>query len=516
SIIKLFPNSILNINTEKEKDKTSKKNLLKMGELWAQIDKGTGKFEVETPTTVASVKGTNFLINFTEYGITNLYTFDGEILMQNKLDGQTATIKAGQKGSSTGQGPISIQAFDPDEISEATINFINEEIEPIEIEEPEEPEEREAIPPEEIIPPIEEPEEETGAGTSPVNMGGGVGTVMIGDNTYFQLRLLPELCVGKFGLGLDIELLLDNNGKIRKEDWDDWKDYLNKIYYLRYGLRRDPFYGRVGGFPSYTLGHGLVMKDYSNMLRYPDDRQIGLQIGGNLPFADMSAEVFSSDIIDNEILAGRLTIQPLKSTEVPLFSNLTFGGTVAHDRNQIKGLLDTDDDNYPDLFDDFPYDENWHNEVDYEIDVYLEAYISIYGDSTGFNNWFYEEDGYIDSKRNHSFSDLPEDDITVVGIDYELPLITKKLFYLSHYGEAAKILDHNMGFIFPGFYSKFLIFDMNLEYRFYQDDFAPAFFGHLYEEERAVVNTISDSVTTKEMTLINYQKSQGWYACITS
>ncbi|MCK4694569.1 MAG: hypothetical protein KAT74_02340, partial [Candidatus Cloacimonetes bacterium] len=98
----------------------------------------------------------------------------------------------------------------------------------------------------------------------------------------------------------------------------------------------------------------------------------------------------------------------------------------------------------------------------------------------------------------------------------ELPLITKKLFYLSHYGEAAKILDHNMGFIFPGFYSKFLIFDMNLEYRFYQDDFAPAFFGHLYEEERAVVNTISDSVTTKEMTLINYQKSQGWYACITS
>ncbi|MCK4654293.1 MAG: FecR domain-containing protein [Candidatus Cloacimonetes bacterium] len=512
SIIKLFPNSILNINTEKEKDKTSKKNLLKMGELWAQIDKGTGKFEVETPTTVASVKGTNFLINFTEDGITNLYTFDGEILMQNKIDGETAIIKAGQKGSSTGQGPISIQAFDPDEIIQSTNNFINEEIEPIEIEEPEE---RESIPPEEIIPPIEKPEEETGAGAGPFNMGGGVGTIMIGDNTYFQLRLLPEICVGKFGLGLNIELLLDNNGKIRKEDWDDWKDYLNKIYYLRYGLRGDPFYGRIGGFPSYTLGHGLIMKDYSNMLRYPDDRQIGLQIGGNLPFADMSVEVFSSDIIDNEILAGRLTIQPLKSTEVPLFSNLTFGGTVAHDRNQIKGLLDTDDDNYPDVFDDFPYNEDWHDQVDYDIDIYHDVYFELnpYATEEEFETWF---DTTSVLPRNKHFDDIGKDKVTVVGLDYELPLITKKLFYLSHYGEAAKILDHNMGFIFPGFYSKFLIFDMNLEYRFYQDDFAPAFFGHLYEEERAVVNTISDSVTTKEMTLINYQKSQGWYACITS
>ena len=73
-----------------------------------------------------------------------------------------------------------------------------------------------------------------------------------------------------------------------------------------------------------------------------------------------------------------------------------------------------------------------------------------------------------------------------------------------------------MGFIFPGFYSKFLIFDMNLEYRIYQDDFAPAFFNRLYEEERAVVNTISDSVSTKETTLENYPKLQGWYGSITS
>ncbi len=80
SVLKLFPNSILNINTVQEKGKTNKKSILKIGELWAKVEKGTGKFEIETSTTVASVKGTNFLMNVTEEGLTNLYSFEGEVL----------------------------------------------------------------------------------------------------------------------------------------------------------------------------------------------------------------------------------------------------------------------------------------------------------------------------------------------------------------------------------------------------------------------------------------------------
>ena len=516
SVVKLFPNSTLNINTVQEKGKTNKKSVLKIGELWAKVEKGTGKFDIETSTTVASVKGTNFLMNVTEEGLTNLYSFEGEVLFQNKIDGETALILAGQRGTSTGQGPILITAIDPNEIGESTSNFINEELEPIEIEEPEQIEEEEIPPIEQPEPEIEIPEEESRRDAGPFNMGGGVGSVMLGDNTYTQIRLMPELTFGKFGLGLDINLMIDSNGDIRKEDWDDFEDYVNKIYYLRYGQRGDSFYGKLGGFKSYTLGHGLVMKDYSNMLRYPNVRQIGVQLGGKLPVAGMTAEVFTSNAVKNEVLAGRLIIKPLNNTEIPLFKNLTFGGTVAHDRNQVKGLLDSDEDNYPDHFDDYPFDEDWHNEVDYEIDEWLEAYISINGDSTGFNNWFYEEDGYIDCQRNSPFSELGEDDITVIGVDYELPLVINNLFYLSHYGEAAKILDHNMGFIWPGFYSKFLIFHMNLEYRIYQDDFMPAFFDQLYDEQRAVVYTDINSVLTKESLLEYMTKSQGWYGSITA
>ncbi|MBL7149441.1 MAG: FecR domain-containing protein [Candidatus Cloacimonetes bacterium] len=515
SLVKLFPNSILNINTTQEKGKTDKKSVLKIGELWAKVEKGTSKFEIETSTTVASVKGTNFLMNVTEEGLTNLYSFEGEVHFQNKLDGETALIRAGQRGTSTGQGPILITAIDPNEIGESTSTFINEELEPIEIEAPEQIEEEEIPPIEQPEPEIEMPKEEPHGDAGPFNMGGGVGTVMLGDNTYTQIRLMPELVFGKFGLGLDVDLMIDSNGNVRKEDWDDFEDYVNKIYYLRYGQCGDSFYGRLGGFKSYTLGHGLVMKDYSNMLRYPEYKQIGIQLGGKLPVAGMTAEIFTANAVKNEILGGRLTIKPLNNTEIPLFKNLIFGGTVAHDRNQVNGLLDSDDDNYPDYFDDYPYDENWHNEIDYNIEDELAEYISIWGDSTGFHDWFYYDD-YTNGKRNPSFTDFEEDAVTVFGVDYELPLVTNKLFYLSHYGEAAQIIDHKMGFIFPGFYSKFLIFHMNLEFRIYQDDFIPAFFDQLYDEQRAVVYTDIDSVITKETLLKDMTKSQGWYGSITA
>ncbi len=517
SIIKLFPNTILNIRTEKQGEKYNKKSLLKMGELWAKVEKGTGTFEIETSTTVASVKGTNFMINIGEDGTTELLTFEGEVIFQNKITGEAGAVLAGQRGVISGDQPIIILAIDPGYINESQSDFINEEYEPI-IEEVEEIPLREEAPIEapEVI---EEEDAEESSSSGPFNMGGGVGSVMLGEETYTQIRLMPELTFGKFGLGLDIDLMIDSNGDVRTEDWDSFEDYVNKVYYLRYGERGDAFYGRLGGFKSYTLGHGLVMKDYSNMLRYPEYKQIGIQLGGKLPVAGMTAELFTSNAVKNEILGGRLTIQPLVNTSIPLFSKLTFGGTVAHDRNQVKGLLDSDDDNYPDHFDDLPYDEDWHNLIDTEIDDYHELYFSTVENPTeeGFETWWLENE-YFANRRNPSFDEFGEDDITIFGADYELPFVQNPLFTLSHYGEAAQIMDHGMGFIFPGFYSKFLIFHMNLEYRIYQDDFMSAFFDQLYDEKRAFVQAYDDStiVLTKESLVESMTKSHGWYGALTT
>lgn len=514
SIIKLFPNTILNIRTEKQGEKYNKKSFLKMGELWAKVEKGTGKFEIETPTTVVSVKGTNFMLNILEDGTTELFTFEGEVIFQNKITGEAETVLAGQRGTISGDQPIIVAPFDPEEIDESQSEFINEDYRTI----------REEVIPEETpseAPEMIDEEEADDSSSGPFNMGGGVGTVMLGEETYTQIRLMPELTFGKFGLGLDIDLMIDSNGDVRKEDWDSFEDYVNKIYYLRYGERGDAFFGRLGGFKSYTLGHGLVMKDYSNMLRYPEYKQIGIQLGGKLPVAGMTAELFTANAVKNEILGGRLTIQPLSNTSIPLFSKLVFGGTVAHDRNQIKGLLDSDDDDYPDHFDDLPYDEEWHNLIDTEINDYHDLYFSTVENPTeeGFEIWWAENE-YFANRRNPSFDEFGEDDITVFGVDYELPFVQNPLFTLSHYGEAAKILDHKMGFIFPGFYSKFLIFHMNLEYRIYQEDFMPAFFDQLYDEQRAVVVIDSTgektAISKEEYQLVDRTKSHGWYGSLTT
>jgi hypothetical protein len=71
-----------------------------------------------------------------------------------------------------------------------------------------------------------------------------------------------------------------------------------------------------------------------------------------------------------------------------------------------------------------------------------------------------------------------------------------------------------MGFIFPGFYAKFLIFKMNLEYRFYQEDFMPGYFDNLYDADRAMV--FGDTVWTKESLIENQVQTQGWYGSLTS
>ncbi|MCD4827847.1 MAG: hypothetical protein K8R90_00255 [Candidatus Cloacimonetes bacterium] len=349
--------------------------------------------------------------------------------------------------------------------------------------------------------------------TEGFSMGGGFGTIMMGDNTYTQIRLMPELVFGKIGIGLDVDILIDEQGNVREEDWDEFEDYLAKIYYIRYARRGDPFFARIGGFPGYTLGHGLVMQNYSNMLRYPEHRQIGLQLGGNIPVSGLQVEAYTSNLVENDILAGRASFQPLQAMELPLLSSLRLGGTYATDLNQYNGLLDSDNDNYPDYFDDYPYDDNWHDEVDYEIDERREAYKDITGSYDGFEDWF-ANSTFIDSLRNKDFDDFGESEVSVMGIDYELPLIMTDHFTLTHYGEAAQIVDHNMGFIWPGFGMRFLIFQVTLEHRYYQEDFEPAFFDNLYEENRARV--VGDSVIVKSETLPYNQQMQGWYGSVTA
>lgn len=355
--------------------------------------------------------------------------------------------------------------------------------------------------------------------------GGAVGSVTIGDQTYSQIRLMPEITFWKFGFGLDIDLLIDAEGNVREEDWDKAEDLINKVYYIRFAQKGDPLYARVGGFPYYTLGHGLIMKNYSNMLLYPTERNIGAMLGFNLPLPlKPGAELFTSNVQKNQILAANAHFQPFSLTDIPLLSKISVGVSVATDRDQYGKYADEDNDKVPDVLDPNPDLANYvydldgdyvDNVVDLDMDgdnildsPWVNDYVSSLYPALTDSTLAALLDNQIDFLHRYG----KEKDVKIFSVDYDLPLITNPLFTLGHYAEIAKIEDYGYGFIFPGFYSKFLIFNANLEFRKFGEKFIPAYFDNLYDDQRAYV--MGDTILTKDLMLEYVKASYGWYGSL--
>jgi len=338
---------------------------------------------------------------------------------------------------------------------------------------------------------------------------GGFGSIMLNDDIYNKVSLMPELKLGKIGIGLNVELLIDKDGNIYDKDWDEWKDYVNKILFLRFAQKGDPFYFKVGSIASYTLGHGLIMKKYSNMLMYPNVKKQALEIGFSL--GKFSLDVFNANVIENDILAGRFAFRP--------FSRFEIGVSGAVDLDQFNGMIDQDKDDYPDIYDDLPQDKDYYDKDQKDQDDIKVAYIAAHGDDSGFTDWFqtYYLNGHktVDDVRQEGSKRIVE-----VGVDYNLDIIQGDVFYLQNYGEFAQVLNYGFGLIFPGFFAKFSIFDINLEFRHFRDQFMGPHFDNLYDQNRISWASIegSDSIIicTKEESLKKIKSSNGWYGEISS
>jgi hypothetical protein len=92
---------------------------------------------------------------------------------------------------------------------------------------------------------------------------GGFGLTWIDDEPHYTFRLFPEVAFANYGVGLDLHLTLDADGKLRKEEFNEFSDYLSIIRYIRYGLKNDPVFIKLGAL-IYTLGHGSIMYLYNN------------------------------------------------------------------------------------------------------------------------------------------------------------------------------------------------------------------------------------------------------------
>ncbi|MEM5947995.1 hypothetical protein WKV44_05525 [Spirochaetia bacterium 38H-sp] len=180
----------------------------------------------------------------------------------------------------------------------------------------------------------------------------GVSTFPNSDGTvesYNSIGLVPDISIGKFGIGFNIELnyrFADSNGnpgfEVRTEDWvpnsktNFFELYLPKIRYIRYGQKGEPIFIKAGTLDGVTLGTGFLVGGYSNGTFLPDLPVWGLvfDLDGNLfsfPFIGM--ETFVANLSAFDLFGGRFYIRPLAITDIPIIKDLQVGTTFAMDRD---------------------------------------------------------------------------------------------------------------------------------------------------------------------------------------
>ncbi len=299
--------------------------------------------------------------------------------------------------------------------------------------------------------------DETDAGI----VDGGLGMSWIDGQPYYTFRFRPEIAVGKFGMGLDLNLEFNSDG-LRSENFNSFSDYLSVIRYIRYGNRYDPFYIRLGALDYATLGYGNIMYMYNNSPSF-DARTIGMNF--RMDFEVAGLEGVYSDFAQSGVLALRGFVRPLKFTSlgtVPVIGGLTFGLTYANDMQKYAGVL-----------------KGYYDSADDKINV-------------------------IDDHGN----------IQMASLDVGLPIIKNGVVNWELYYTYTKILDagdgQSYGTIF-GLNFSLLNVKIKFERNLNNPHYMPSYFNATHEIDRYKI--VNDSVVTKYALLQTLDQSgaNGYY-----
>lgn len=279
--------------------------------------------------------------------------------------------------------------------------------------------------------------------------GGGIGMSWIDNEPYYTFRLFPEIAFANFGIGLDLNLEINKEGKLRKENFNEFSDYLSLIRYARYGQKNDPFYVRLGALDYSTLGHGSIMYLYNNRPSY-DSRKNGLEF--DVDFTTFGFESVYGSFGESGVAGLRGFVRPLMFTSlanVPVIGNLELGASYVTDFNKYVGVTE----------------------------------------------------GYIDNQSNKFIASEDEGNLSIIGLDLGLPIIRSGVFGLDLYFDYAKILDFGSGTALGGIISLnglgLVSLRAKMERRFNGDNYIPSYFNSFYELERFQFDETTNVVSSK-------------------
>ena len=318
--------------------------------------------------------------------------------------------------------------------------------------------------------------------------------VTVDDEQWTMLNFGVDIPIWKFGIFFDLELFIDPQGKFSKKGWefDPWyKDVFRKIRYIRFGHEGDPFFAKLGGLNSVTMGYGFVVDRFTNMLHYPDQKLLGLQMELNdvskigITFQGLIADFYDFGN-DGGVMAARLGFKFLKATEVPVLKDLTVAGLYAIDVNQYAPARDWDyslEGDWMDVDQDGIMDSAAARTIFNTAGVPFTTDIrdSLIAADTLYDTLIEAEDQWA-SRKLRQFS--------IVGGDVCMPLVDTKVLRFDLYGQAATRMDNVSGWGFgaPGVLLTFIparkFAWVGAEYRHVKGQFTPGYFNTYYLDER--------------------------------
>ena len=367
---------------------------------------------------------------------------------------------------------------------------------------------------------------------------GAFGAVTIDGEIWNQIALRPIVPFGKLSIAFDFVLYIDQDGNIHDDEWDFSSGekvkntLIDKIYYIRYGSKWKKNYFQIGALDNVTMGYGILLKNYSNTLLYPQVRKVGMEFKSYL--FGLNIHGFTNDFKETFGLTGF-------RVSAPTSKNINIGLTWIGDRNQYLGLRDSDNDGVPDLVDDFPNNSKWQVDTD--------------GDGLAddeLNEWDIDGDGITDTLDNQ----IPgwnldtivvlDDDIikkpepldinkktesfNSYALDIGIPLYSDGKININAYSQYAALLGKTLnpsdstqenagyGLIPFGVSAKVGPARMNFEYRMVpKGNFEFGYFNRSYEIERSTFKSISGNqgkIITKASKLGSYGKQNGFFASL--
>jgi len=330
------------------------------------------------------------------------------------------------------------------------------------------------------------------------SFGALLGGTTIGGVNYQQLGFRADIPIGKLGIGVDLQFNIDQNGRIRKEDWDEWHDYLDKIYFVRWAFKGSPFYFKIGGLDYSYIGYENIVNGYTNMIEYPTVKRWGMEMS-------FAKKKFGGELLINdfkELLSDETSMLIGTRMYYNIIGKLALGATIAADLNEYNALKDLDKDGYPDEIDMYPGDKNWVTQYDYYL--------------AQTNDPEYVEKsakyGVIDSTRTSSLPKYGDSTSvsSVFGLDIGYPIINGDRIKLDVYSHFSKISNHGWGIGMPGIRLKIgNMLTIKAEYRKSSDEFLFGYYNQTYEIERAVFRKTAEGdkyVVTRQETLKELDK----------